>query len=335
MTITLEALPVTTGGAELIALDGGTAVLVAPLGDRYFGRVAVGEPVRIDVFLAENLPELTRSGAARLLAEGRVTLHGKAVSKSHKVAVGTVFEVDIPDAMPTELVAQAIPLDIAFEDEDVVVVNKVRGMVVHPAPGHPDGTLVNALLHHCGASLSGIGGVARPGIVHRIDRDTSGLIIVAKNDFAHQRLAAQLADHTLSRVYECVVRGNLPQESGTVNAPIGRHPIDRKRMAVTDKNSRSAVTHYEVLGRYPGYTHARCRLETGRTHQIRVHMASLGHSIVGDEVYGGRDSHIKLVGQCLHARELCFVHPLLDAPICVSSELPTYFTDVLMKIGRN
>ena len=335
MIVTVEALPVTAVGEGLVVLDPGMAVLQATHVDRYFGRIATDEGVRIDVFLAENLAELTRSGAARLIAEGRVTLRGKAVSKSHKVAAGAVYEVDIPDSAPPESVAQDIALEVAFEDEDVIVVNKARGMVVHPAPGHPDGTLVNALLHHCGASLSGIGGITRPGIVHRIDRDTSGLIIAAKNDFAHQRLASQLADHTLSRVYECVVRGNLAADEGTVDAPIGRHSEDRKKMAVTDKNSRSAVTHYEVLARYPGFTHVCCRLETGRTHQIRVHMASLGHPIVGDEAYGGRDGRVKLTGQCLHARELRFLHPRTGREVCVSTELPPYFTDVLMKIGRN
>jgi len=294
---------------------------------------------RIDVFLSENIEDLTRSAATRLLESGCVIAVSSAktgiVSKSRKVAEGERYEVEIPDAEPTEALPEDIPLDIVFEDDDVIVVNKPRGLVVHPAPGHPDGTLVNALLHHCGASLSGIGGVLRPGIVHRIDRDTSGLLIVAKNDFAHQSLAAQLAEHTLSRVYECVVRGSLPEDSGTITAPVGRHPVDRKKMAVTDKNSRHAVTHYEVLGRYAGFTHARCRLETGRTHQIRVHMAHIGHPVLGDEVYGGRDSRFKLQGQCLHARELRFVHPRRGSEICVLADLPPYFTEILSKIGRN
>ena len=290
--------------------------------------------LRIDVFLAESVDGLTRSAAARLLADGRVTLGGKPVAKSHKVVAGTEIAVEIPDSAPAENVAEDIPLDVRYEDDDVIVVNKSRGMVVHPAPGHADGTLVNALLHHCGATLSGIGGVMRPGIVHRIDRDTSGLLIVAKNDFAHQQLAAQLADRTLSRVYECIVRGALPQDEGVVDAPIGRHHTDRKKMAVTDKNSRSAVTHYEVLARYPGFTHVRCRLETGRTHQIRVHMMHLGHPVLGDEVYGGRDSRFKLGGQCLHARELKFLHPRNGETVRVEAELPQYFVDALTKIGR-
>ncbi|MDR0905163.1 MAG: RluA family pseudouridine synthase [Oscillospiraceae bacterium] len=299
--------------------------------------LSVGEDaggLRVDVFLASMLPELTRSAAARLLENGGVTRKGRAVAKSHKVIAGESFDVEIPDSAPAENVAQDIPLDVVFEDGDVIVVNKPRGMVVHPAPGHADGTLVNALLHHCGDSLSGIGGVMRPGIVHRIDRDTSGLIIAAKNDYAHRKLAAQLSDHTLSRTYECVVRGKLPQDAGTISAPIGRHPTERKKMAVTDKNSRAAVTHYEVIARYPGFTHARCRLETGRTHQIRVHMASIGHPILGDEVYGGRDTRIKLTGQCLHARELRFTHPRTGEEIHVTAELPPYFADVLLKISR-
>ncbi|MDR0838458.1 MAG: RluA family pseudouridine synthase [Oscillospiraceae bacterium] len=289
---------------------------------------------RIDALLPVGIQGLTRSAAQRLIAQGLVTLAGRAVPKSYRVSAGETFEVEIPEAEPAEAAPQDIPLEVAFEDSDVIVVNKPRGMVVHPAPGHPDGTLVNALLHHCGDSLSGVGGKLRPGIVHRIDRDTSGLVIAAKNDFAHRKLAAQLSNHTLSRVYETVVRGALPEELGTVAAPIGRSTADRKKMAVTERNSRDAVTHYEVLARYPGFTHARCRLETGRTHQIRVHMAYLGHPILGDEVYGGRDAKFGLRGQCLHARELRFGHPRTDAEICVATDLPRYFEDILEKLGR-
>ena len=289
---------------------------------------------RIDALLARILPELSRSAAQRLLEEGRVLLRDVPVKKNYKCAAGDRFLVSLPEmAEDVPLIAQDIPLDVVYEDGDVVVVNKPRGMVVHPAPGHPDGTLVNALLYHCGDSLSGIGGEKRPGIVHRIDKDTSGLLIVAKNDFAHQALSAQLADRSLSRVYEAVVRGNLREDTGTVDRPIGRHPTDRKRMAVTDKNSRPAVTHWEVLARYRGYTHIRCRLETGRTHQIRVHMASLGHPLLGDFTYGAPSPEKGLEGQCLHARELKFIHPRTGEPVHLETPLPAYFQDVLSKLG--
>ena len=289
---------------------------------------------RIDALLARILPELSRSAAQRLLEEGRVLLRDVPVKKNYKCAAGDRFLVSLPEmAEDVPLIAQDIPLDVVYEDGDVVVVNKPRGMVVHPAPGHPDGTLVNALLYHCGDSLSGIGGEKRPGIVHRIDKDTSGLLIVAKNDFAHQALSAQLADRSLSRVYEAVVRGNLREEAGTVDRPIGRHPTDRKRMAVTDKNSRPAVTHWEVLARYRGYTLVRCRLETGRTHQIRVHMASLGHPLLGDFTYGAPSPEKGLEGQCLHARELKFIHPRTGEPVHLETPLPAYFQDVLSKLG--
>ena len=241
---------------------------------------------RLDAFLASSLDGLTRSQATRLIESGEVAVNGRAVGKSYKLAGGEDIAVTLPEPEPVEAVPQDIPLDVVYEDADVIVVNKPSGMVVHPAPGHPDGTLVNALLYHCAGTLSGIGGALRPGIVHRIDRDTSGLLIVAKNDFAHQSLSAQLADRSLSRVYEAVVHGGFRADSGTVNAPIGRHPVDRKRMAVTEKNSRHAVTHWEVIERYAGFTHIRCKLETGRTHQIRVHMAHIGHPLLGDMVYG-------------------------------------------------
>ena len=228
---------------------------------------------------------------------------------------------------------QDIPLDIVYEDDDLIVVNKQRGLVVHPAPGHPDGTLVNALLYHCGDSLSGIGGQRRPGIVHRIDKDTSGLIIVAKNDFAHQGLSAQLSDHSLCREYEAIVRGNFKTDGGTVNRPIGRHPVDRKRMAVTDRNSKPAVTHWQLLASYHGYSHILCRLETGRTHQIRVHMASIGHPLLGDFTYGAPSPDKGLEGQCLHARRLRFVHPRSGEEMELETPLPDYFTAVLTRLG--
>ena len=288
---------------------------------------------RIDALLARSVSSLSRSAAQRLLEQGRVTLSGAPVRKNYRCTAGDAFDVLLPAAEDVPLVPQALPLVIAYEDEDVVVVDKARGMVVHPAPGHPDGTLVNALLWHCGDSLSGIGGEKRPGIVHRIDKDTSGLLIAAKNDFAHQALSAQLADRSLSRIYEAVARGGFREDSGTVDRPIGRHPTDRKRMAVTEKNARPAVTHWEVLTRYAGYTHIRCRLETGRTHQIRVHLASIGHPLLGDGVYGAPCPEKGLEGQCLHARTLKFIHPRSGEQIVVESPLPDYFRDVLARLG--
>lgn len=290
---------------------------------------------RLDSFLSRRVEGLTRSAAARLLAEGCVTCDGAVPGKSYRIAGGEELCVILPEAEEPEAVPQDIPLDVVYEDEDVIVVNKPVGMVVHPAPGHPDGTLVNALLHHCGDSLSGIGGEKRPGIVHRIDRDTSGLIIAAKNDAAHLALAEQLQDHSLYREYEAVVVGNLREDSGTVDLPIARHPTDRKKMAVNHLNGRRAVTHWTVLARYPGYTHIQCRLETGRTHQIRVHMAALGHPVLGDPVYGGqRKGFPGLAGQCLHARRLTFRHPRTGEQVTVSCPLPDYFQAVLTRCGR-
>ena len=287
---------------------------------------------RIDALLARS--GYTRSAAARLISAGQVTREGKSVKKSELTRAGDVFLVAEDDTpAPASAAAQDIPLDIVYEDADLIVVNKPRGLVVHPAPGHPDGTLVNALLHHCGDSLSGIGGEMRPGIVHRIDRDTSGLIIAAKNDYAHQFLSAQLADHTLARTYECIVVGNLREDSGTVDAPIARDSRDRKRMAVVN-GGRRAVTHWEVLARYPGYTHVQCRLETGRTHQIRVHMAYLGHPILGDTVYGAKKAVPGLTGQCLHAVGLQFIHPRTKDLVSLTCPLPEEFTAMLRKIDR-
>jgi len=261
-----------------------------------------------------------------------VTLDGIPVRKNHRTSSGEIYSItqDEPDVYAVE--KQNIPLDIIFEDIDLIVVNKPRGMVVHPAPGHPAGTLVNALLHHCGDSLSGIGGVIRPGIVHRIDKDTSGLLIAAKNDKAHLSLATQLSARTLTREYQTVVHGNVKNDTGRIDAPIGRHPTDRKKQAVTDKNSRSAVTYYEVVTHLNKYTHLKCRLETGRTHQIRVHLAHIGHPVLGDLVYGRKKPELGMSTQCLHAWKLCFVHPLTGKYLELYAGLPEYFTDVLAKL---
>ena len=287
---------------------------------------------RIDSFLAARLDGVSRSAAVRLMEQGCVLCDGKLPGKSYRMTGSETVSVTLPEAAETEVAAQDIALDVVYEDDDVIAVNKPTGLVVHPAPGHPDGTLVNALLHHCGDSLSGVGGEKRPGIVHRIDRDTSGLIIAAKNDEAHLGLSAQLADHSLARTYECLVVGNLREDSGTVNAPIGRHHTDRKKMAVTAKNSRHAVTHWEVIARYNGATHVRCRLETGRTHQIRVHMAHIGHPILGDTVYGSKKAVPGLTGQCLHAVGLRFIHPRSGELVELSCPLPQEFETYLKKL---
>ena len=286
---------------------------------------------RIDAWLSAVLENTTRSAAQRLLEEGRVSVGGKIPTKNYKLTGTETVEVTLPEPEPVDVVPQDIPLDVVYEDGDVIVVNKPKGLVVHPAPGHPDGTLVNALLHHCGESLSGIGGELRPGIVHRIDRDTSGLIIAAKNDMAHQGLAAQLQDHTLSRVYRCIVIGNLREDEGTVDAPIARHRTDRKKMAV-DREGKRAVTHWKVLERYQGFTYVECRLETGRTHQIRVHMAHTGHPILGDTVYGSKKEVPGLQGQCLHAVGLRFIHPGTEEPVELSCGLTEEFEKQLAKL---
>lgn len=288
---------------------------------------------RIDALLSRNLEGFSRSQIQKLLEQGAVTLDGKALKKNFRCTAGESYDILLPDTAELPLEPQDIPLEIVYEDGDLIVVNKQRGLVVHPAPGHPDGTLVNALLYHCGDSLSGIGGQRRPGIVHRIDKDTSGLIIVAKNDFAHQGLSAQLSDHSLCREYEAIVRGNFKTDGGTVNRPIGRHPVDRKRMAVTDRNSKPAVTHWQLLASYHGYSHILCRLETGRTHQIRVHMASIGHPLLGDFTYGAPSPDKGLEGQCLHARRLRFVHPRSGEEMELETPLPDYFTAVLTRLG--
>lgn len=293
---------------------------------------ALASEERLDVFIAREA-EISRSQAADLLQSGAVTLDGKPLKKNARTIAGAVYELQLPEPETVDIVAQDIPLSVVFEDNDVIVIDKPKGLVVHPAPGHSDGTLVNALLHHCGSSLSGINGQLRPGIVHRIDKDTSGLLIVAKNDNAHRALADQLADHSLSRVYEAIVCGRFKELSGTIDAPIGRHPADRKKMAVVQRGGRNAVTHYEVIAEYRGYSHIRCRLETGRTHQIRVHMASVGHPILGDMVYGHKKPELGQDTQCLHARQLKFVHPVSGELIDLSCPLPEYFSNLLDKLN--
>ncbi len=291
---------------------------------------------RLDAVLAQEM-DISRSAAQQWLEQGRVTATGKVLDKKNKLVEGTAITVEVPEPVAYELEAEDIPLDIVYEDAHLLVVNKPKGMVVHPAAGHYSGTLVNALMAHCGDSLSGINGVLRPGIVHRIDMDTSGLLIVAKSDKAHQGLAEQIKVHSFTRIYEAVVVGNIRQDTGTVCAPIGRHPIQRKKMTVTTQNAKDATTHYEVLERYPGYTHLRLRLETGRTHQIRVHMAHLGHPVAGDTVYGAANQPKEcrdLCGQCLHARCIGFVHPITGEKLYFDSPLPAYFTAFLRKLQQ-
>lgn len=289
---------------------------------------------RLDAFLARAGEGLTRSAAQKLLEQGLVLRNGKPGRKNDKLTPGDVVEYTIPEAKPVDIVPTEIPLDIVYEDEDLLVINKPKGLVVHPAAGHSDDTLVNGLLYALGDDLSGINGELRPGIVHRIDKDTSGLLAVAKNDFAHTMLASQLKDHTMARTYEAIVVGTFREDSGTVDAPIGRHPTDRKKMCVTQRNSKPAVTHWEVVQRYRGYTHIRCRLETGRTHQIRVHMAYIGHPILGDTVYGHKKPELGQDSQCLHAGALCFQHPRDGHPVMVFAQLPPYFREVLDKLEK-
>lgn len=291
------------------------------------------DKTRLDKALCTLDDTLTRAAAVRLTESGDVTLNGKTASKSDKVKIGDIVEITCPEPVSSEAVPQDIPLDIIYEDDDLLVVNKPKGMVVHPAAGNPDGTLVNALLYHCGDSLSGIGGVVRPGIVHRIDKDTSGLLMVAKNDTAHLKLSEQIKEHSFTREYEAVIIGHLKEQKGSIDAPIGRSKNDRKKMAVTELNSKNAVTCYEVLEEYPGFSYVRLRLETGRTHQIRVHMAYLGHPLAGDGVYGGRNAErIMEGGQCLHARKIGFIHPTTGKYMEFTSPLPEYFTKFLEKL---
>ncbi|SFW41171.1 RluA family pseudouridine synthase [Ruminococcus flavefaciens] len=287
---------------------------------------------RIDKYISDNIAELTRSAVQGLIEKGLVLAEGKAVSKNYKLRGGEEISVEIPEPEPMDAVPEDIPLDIVYEDDDLLVVNKPKGMVVHPAHGNYTGTLVNALLHHCGDSLSGINGVIRPGIVHRIDKNTSGLLIVAKNDASHLKLAEQIKEHSFTREYEAVACGYFKETEGTVDAPIGRHKTDRKKMCVTTENSRNAVTHYSVIKQYGGYAHVRLRLETGRTHQIRVHLSYIGHPVLGDDVYGKPYKGIE--GQCLHARKIGFIHPTTGEYMEFTSELPDYFVSILAKLEK-
>ena len=288
--------------------------------------------LRLDRYLVSQLEDFTRSAVSKLIEGGQVKVNEKTAPKNYKCKAGDRVEIEIPDPVELDVTAENIPLDIVYEDSDLLVVNKPKGMVVHPAAGNYSGTLVNALLYHCKDSLSGINGVIRPGIVHRIDKDTSGLLIVAKNDTAHLDLPQQIKEHSFHRAYQAVAYGNFKEDNGTVNQPIGRNPKDRKKMAVTYKNSKNAVTHYEVISRYEKFTHIRCVLETGRTHQIRVHMAYIGHPLAGDEVYGPKKVITQLNGQCLHAGELGFVHPRTKEYMEFTAPLPEYFTNFLKKL---
>lgn len=303
-----------------------------PMTELVFSASTEDSGIRVDRFLQARLPDHSRSAIQKWMEDGCVLVNGKSVAKNYKLSGVCEVLVRIPEPQELQVRAENIPLDIVYEDDDLLVVNKPKGMVVHPAPGNSDGTLVNALLYHCKGSLSGINGVIRPGIVHRIDKDTSGLLMVAKNDRAHLGLAEQIKEHSFDRVYETVVYGQFKEDSGTVNAPIGRHPVDRKRMAVTASHSREAVTHFQVLERLNGFTHLRVQLETGRTHQIRVHMAYIGHPVAGDPVYGPRKVISELHGQCLHAREIGFTHPVTGERMHFSSPLPDYFVRFLNQV---
>lgn len=292
------------------------------------------EGERIDRYLAEEVEDKSRSYLQKLIKNEYVKVNDKPVKANYRLILGDRVEVQFPDVTEPEIAAENIPLDILYEDADIIIVNKPKQMVVHPAPGHYTGTLVNALMYHCGHGLSGINGTMRPGIVHRIDMDTTGSLVVCKNDMAHQSLSAQLKDHSIYRVYEAIVHGNLKEDEGTVNAPIGRHPTDRKKMSTHAKNSRTAITHYKVLKRFGNYTHIQCELETGRTHQIRVHLSSIGHPIVGDLVYGPKKCPFPhLVGQTLHAKTLGIIHPRTGEYLEVSAPLPSYFLELLNRIG--
>lgn len=300
--------------------------------DSYLFVIQENQQMRLDKYLAEQFPEQTRSYLQKLIKDENVLVNGKSVKNGYQLSMGDEISVNLPEPKELDVEPQKMDLDIVYEDEDVILINKPKGMVVHPAPGHTTDTLVNGLLHHCKGHLSGINGVARPGIVHRIDRNTTGILIVCKNDLSHNSIAAQLKEHSITRRYRALVHGNLKDDRGTVKGPIGRHPVDRKKMAINERNGKPAVTHYEVLERFGNYTYIECVLETGRTHQIRVHMASIGHPLVGDEVYGPAKCPFKLQGQCLHAMVLGFVHPRTGEYMEFSAELPEYFQELLRKL---
>lgn len=300
--------------------------------ETYLFEIQEDQQMRLDKYLSEQFPEQTRSYLQKLIKDGEVTVNGKNVKTGYQLSKGDEVCVNIPEPKELDVEPQKMDLDIVYEDEDVILINKPKGMVVHPAPGHTTDTLVNGLLYHCKDHLSGINGVARPGIVHRIDRDTTGILIVCKNDMSHNSIAAQLKEHSINRRYRALVHGNIKEDTGTVERSIGRHPIDRKKMAINEKNGKPAITHYTVLERFGNYTLIECKLETGRTHQIRVHMTSIGHPLVGDEVYGPAKCPFKLQGQCLHAMVLGFVHPRTGEYMEFSAELPEYFEELLRKL---
>ena len=291
--------------------------------------------VRVDKYLSEQLPDVSRSYLQKIIKDGQVLANGKPVKANYKVSQGDEIELEIPEAVEPEIEPEDLPLDILYEDADVILINKPKGMVVHPSAGHYSGTLVNGLMYHCKDDLSGINGVLRPGIVHRIDMDTTGVIIACKNDRAHNVIAEQLKEHSITRRYRAIVCGNIKEEEGTVDAPIGRHPTDRKKMAIVQKNGKEAVTHYRVLERFGNYTYIECQLETGRTHQIRVHMTSIGHPLLGDEVYGKTKAPFKLEGQTLHAMVLGFVHPTTGEYMEFEAPLPAYFAHLLEVLRTN
>ena len=296
-------------------------------------KVSEGEEGRLDKYLSDKLEDMTRSYLKKLISDDKaVSVNGNPAKPNYKLKPGDIIELAVPEPIELEIKAENISLDIVYEDNDMLVVNKPQGMVVHPAAGNYTGTLVNALLYHCGDSLSGINGEKRPGIVHRIDKDTSGLLLVAKNDNAHQKLSSQIKEHSLTRAYKALVHGNIKQDSGRIDAPIGRHPSDRKKMTITDKNSREAVTNFRVLERYGRYTFVECILETGRTHQIRVHMSKNGHPIVGDKTYGVKKEEFNLTGQLLHAYKVGFIHPVSGEYMEFVSELPDYYMNVLDRL---
>lgn len=294
--------------------------------------VELGMEMRIDRYLSEQCGSMSRSYLQKLVKDGGVCVNGMAVKSNYKVTAGEQIMLDVPEAVEPEIVPEEMDLDILYEDADIILVNKPKGLVVHPAAGHYGGTLVNGLMYHCRADLSGINGVMRPGIVHRIDMDTTGVLIACKNDMAHNSIAEQLKKHSITRRYYAIVHGNFKEDSGVINAPIGRHPVDRKKMSINEKNGREAITHYRVLERFGQFTYVECQLETGRTHQIRVHMASIGHALLGDSVYGPAKCPYKLQGQTLHAGILGIIHPRTGEYMEFSAPLPEYFNELLKKL---